>query len=194
MKKFDIFIEGKSVNLIILTRQLAKNSSWYSWLNDKENTNYTRQGYFPNTKKNQIKYFENNITDKKNLMRNHVNKERIQLGIVTKKGNKFVGVISLYNFHFIERSCSVSILIDKKAKLNNSLQVYKESQFLLIDHAFKKLNIRRIEAGASSKQLAELAKKLFGFEIEGVAREKEFINGKYTDMYYLGLLKSDWKD
>ena len=180
MKKFDIFIKGTTLDLIILTKSLAKNSAWYSWLNDKENTNYTRQGYFPN--------------DKKNLMRNHVNKERIQLGIVTKKPSKFIGVISLYNFHFIERSCSVSILIDKKAKLKNSLLVYREAQFLLIDHAFKKLNIRRIEAGASSKQLAELAKKLFGFEIEGVAREKEFINGRYTDMYYLGLLKSDWKD
>ena len=60
-------------------------------------------------------------------MRNHVNKERIQLGIVTKKPSKFIGVISFTTFISL-RSCSVSILIDK-AKLKNSLLVIEKHNF-----------------------------------------------------------------
>ena len=34
--KFDIFLEGEVVNLVILNEKIAKNSDWYSWLNYKK--------------------------------------------------------------------------------------------------------------------------------------------------------------
>ena len=36
--KFDIFLEGEIVNLVILNEKIAQNSDWYSWLNYKKNT------------------------------------------------------------------------------------------------------------------------------------------------------------
>ena len=48
--KFDIFLEGETVNLVILNDFIAKNSDWYSWLNYKKNTELLQQGRFPNSK------------------------------------------------------------------------------------------------------------------------------------------------
>ena len=63
--KFDIFLEGEVVNLVILNEKIAKNSDWYSWLNYKKNTELLQQGRFPNSKEKQLEYFKNNIVKKK---------------------------------------------------------------------------------------------------------------------------------
>ena len=56
--KFDIFLEGEVVNLVILNEKIAKNSDWYSWLNYKKNTELLQQGRFPNSKEKQLDYFK----------------------------------------------------------------------------------------------------------------------------------------
>ena len=69
----------------------------------------------------------------------------------------------------------------------------KESQDLMIDHAFFKMNLRRIYTIAFSDNLCKMTERVFGFKREGVLREHQFSNGKYVDSYVLGLLRSDWK-
>ena len=34
---------------------------------------------------------------------------------------------------------------------------------------------------------------MFGFKLEGAQREKDYIDGNYTDRFILGLLRKDWK-
>ena len=62
--KFEIFLEGEIVNLVILNEKIAQNSDWYSWLNYKKNTELLQQGRFPNSRK-QLEYFKKNIVKKK---------------------------------------------------------------------------------------------------------------------------------
>ena len=172
--KHDVFLNGKTVDLVVLELKHVKKTDWYKWLNNQKLTTYTKQGYFPNTKEKQLKYFLDNLHKKKEL---------------NKKTNKFVGVISLFRFDYFSRCCEISILINFE-KLNNSMKVYKEAQDLLIKHAFFKMNFRRIQTSTFSSELSDLAIRLFGFKLEGIQKEREYVNGKYHDLYLLGLLKN----
>ena len=73
--RFEIFLKGDLVNLVVVTENLISKTKWYTWLNDQIITKYTKQGYFPLTKKEEIQYYKENIKSKK----------RIQLGVVDKK-------------------------------------------------------------------------------------------------------------
>ena len=55
--KHDVFLIGKDVDLIVLELKHVKKTDWYKWLNNQKLTTYTKQGYFPNTKHKQLKYF-----------------------------------------------------------------------------------------------------------------------------------------
>ena len=192
--KFDIFLEGEVVNLVIINKKIAKNSDWYSWLNYKKNTELLQQGRFPNSKEKQLEYFKNNIVKKKDLKKNRVlNDKKIQLGIVEKHNNMLVGMVTLLDFDYFNRCCGISLIMDLRKKISNRLKVFKESQDLMINHAFFKMNLRRIYTIAFSDNLCKMTERVFGFKREGVLREHQFSNGKYVDSYVLGLLRSDWK-
>ena len=45
--------------LIALEMKHVKNTDWYKWLNNQKLTTYTKQGYFPNTKKIPIGKYKN---------------------------------------------------------------------------------------------------------------------------------------
>ena len=109
-----------------------------------------------------------------------------------KKRKKLIGMLSLYNINHLDGVCDISAVFNKNDKAINSIKYFKEAQTLLIDHAFKKLNLRRIEAAANSKPIYEFNKKLFGFKCEGVLKERDFINGKYEDRLILALFRKDW--
>ena len=190
-KDQEVFLGTNNVSLIILTEKLAKYSEWYSWLNDQKTTQFTKQGLFPNSRLDQIKYFKNILVNPKSKNKLKKYGKRLQLGIVCNDTKKFIGVISLFRIDFHERSCSLSMLLNQKKK-NYSLSLVKDAQQLMIDHAFLRLNIRRIYVQTYSKALSDLTQKVWGFKKEGVLREKEFLNGKYHDSYALGLLKKEW--
>ena len=196
MKKnnFDIFLEGEIVNLVILNESIAKKSDWYSWLNFKKNTELLQQGRFPNSKEKQLDYFKKLIVKKKDLNKKKMpDNQKIQLGIVEKENGRLVGMVSLLDFDYFNRSCGISLIMDLKKKISNRLKIFKESQDLMIDHAFFKMNFRRIYTVAFSDNLCKMTERVFGFKREGVLREHQFSNGKYVDSYILGLLRHDWK-
>ncbi len=189
--KIDIFLSGKIVDLIVLDKSHVKKTEWYKWMNNQRLTKFTRSGFFPNTQKKQIKYLIDNVINKKNFNKKFDEDKRLQLGILRKKNKKLVGVISLFRFDYFSKVCDISILIDF-VKLRDSMKIYKEAQDLMIKHAFYKMNFRRIQAGTFSKNLSDLAIRLFGFELEGIQKEKEYVDGKYHDNYLLALLKKNY--
>lgn len=190
--KFETFIEGKIINLIILNENVVRNTDWYTWFNYKKNTELLQLGRFPNSKEKQLEYFKKNLVKKKFNSIVHDDK-KIQLGIVIKKKNLLVGMVTLLDFDYFNRSCGISLIMDLRKKINNRLDVFKESQDLMIDHAFKTLNMRRIYTTSISDNLCRFTERVFGFRREGILREHQFSNGKYVDTFLLGLLKSDLK-
>ena len=193
IKSFDKFLEGNKVDLVILDKNVVKNTDWYSWLNYQKNTELLETGKFPNTIEKQLKYLKNEIIPKKKLLSNSKTDKKIQLGIVDKQTDMLVGMVSAYNFNYFSRTCNVSVIIDLKKKLKNRLETFKESQDLIIEHIFFKMNFRKIYSGTSSEKLSILTEKLWGFKREGVLKQHEFVNGKYVDSYLIGLFRKDWK-
>ena len=192
-KPFDRFLLGNKVDLIILDKNVVKNTDWYSWLNYQKNTELLETGKFPNTIEKQLKYLKTEIISKKELLSNSKTDKKIQLGVVDKKTNMLVGMVSAYNFNYFARTCYVSTIIDLKKDLKNRLEIFKESQDLIIEHIFFKMNFRKIYSGGLSEKLSTLTEKLWGFKREGILKLHEFVNGKYVDAYLVGLFREDWK-
>ena len=192
IKSFDTFLSGKKVDLIILDKRVVKNTDWYTWLNYKKNTELLETGKFPNTIEKQFKYLKNEIISKKKLLSNSKTDQKIQLGILDKKTNLLVGMVSAYNFNYFSRTCYVSLIIDLRKNLKNRLEIFKESQDLIIEHIFFKMNFRKIYSAAYSEPLSVLTEKLWGFKREGVLKEHAFVDGKYVDCYLVGLFRNDW--
>ena len=132
-----------------------------------------------------IKLYNSNLFDEV--------ENKIQLGVVEKKNNILVGMVSAYNFNHISRTCFVSVITDLRKKNINRLLVFKECQDLLIDHLFFKLNLRKIYSGASDKKLSDMTRKIWGYKREGIFKKHSYIDGKYYDSYLLGLFKKDWE-
>ena len=191
--KFETFIIGKYIDLVLLDEKVAKNTDWYKWLNFSENTRLLEVGKFPNTLKKQLIYIKNELATKKEIINFDEVENKIQLGVVEKKNNILVGMVSAYNFNHISRTCFVSVITDLRKKNINRLLVFKECQDLLIDHLFFKLNLRKIYSGASDKKLSDMTRKIWGFKREGIFKKHSYIDGKYYDSYLLGLFKKDWE-
>ena len=68
MEEFEVFIKGKLINLVVITRSLAQNSAWYTWFNDEETTGGMQQHYFPNTRELQVAFFESEINNYPNKL------------------------------------------------------------------------------------------------------------------------------
>ena len=84
---------------------------------------------------------------------------KIQLGIVTKENNQLIGMVTLLNFDYFNRCCGISLIMDLRKKIPNRLEIFKESQDMIIDHAFNKMNFRRIYTTAFSDNLCKLTER-----------------------------------
>ena len=128
--KFDTFILGKEINLVSLSEETVINSNWYNWYNDEETTLNMQQHYFPNTKEMQVEFYKKNIKN---------NPQKLQLGICHKNDNLLIGVISLSDINYINRTAEFAVIIGEKKyrNFNNFIEASK----LIIKHGFESLNL-----------------------------------------------------
>ena len=65
---------------------------------------------------------------------------------------------------------------------------------LLTDHAFDEWKLNRVEihCAPGNKKSCAIPKRL-GFQLEGVLRKAQRLNGKYLDTNVYGMLARDWK-
>ena len=180
--KFDVFIKGKTVNLVSLTLNVVENTNWYNWFNDEETTYGMQQHYFPNNKEKQKIFFNEKIKD---------NPGTLQLGIVHIKDDILIGMISLSDINTINKTAEFAIIIGEKKyrNFNNFIEASK----LIIKHGFESLNLNRIYGGSIIKEIDTMFCKLLGFSHEGVSKEAVYKNGKYVDNYRHAILKKNYK-
>lgn len=177
--KFKVFIKGKYIDLVRIDEEFIKKTDWFNWINQKNNTELLSQGNFPNTISHQKKYFQENI----------VTNKRLQLGIVLKSNNQLIGVISLYNISHFNRDAFISTFFNQEKKYRDVLRIFHETHSLIIEHAFKKMNLRRIVSTTISKNLDDYICRTLKFKKEGVMRKKTFKNNKYHDLYISSVFK-----
>ena len=178
MSNSNIFLAGDCCDLVVLSEDLAKNSSWFTWFNDAESTRETEHHRFPNTISDQVRFFQHQVVG---------NSSNLILGIAEKSEGSLVGVISLSEINPIDRKAKITIMIGEAEFRNAS--VATEAHQMIIAHAFNELNLNRIYGASMTKEWAEFLCRAIGFKMEGLLRQEIYKRGRYHDVYQFAILR-----
>ena len=120
-----------------------------------------------------------------------MNPDHIHFAVDTVEG-VHIGAIGLNNLHIRNKRATFGITIGDPKYWSHGYGT--EAATLLIDYAFKKLKLHRLDLDVYNynSRAIGLYKKL-GFKKEAILREHNFYKGKYWDVLYMGLLNREWK-
>jgi ribosomal-protein-alanine N-acetyltransferase len=113
--------------------------------------------------------------------------------ILKKDDGKIIGSVSHFVPSPLSRSCvEIGYGIDEPALRGKGFG--SESVKLLVDYLFLTKPLERIQATTNigNLQSQHLLEKL-GFTKEGVLRNNEFLNGRFTDTAVFSLLRNEWE-
>lgn len=103
--------------------------------------------------------------------------------------NQPLGVVSFSDVDLINKNCSWAFYACPDAPKG----VGTKMEFNALDHAFFKLKLHKVYCEVLSSNLPVVKKhQKFGFHIEGTFREHHAFEGKFIDIYRLGILTTEW--
>lgn len=174
------FIRGTGIFLAPLTG--GEDLDVYaSWLNDQETTLYMGSGRFPVTKEGLKSYIESFNRSSEGML----------LGIFANGQDRHIGNITLQQIDWRNRTGEIGIILGDKRFRQKGYG--KEAIRLVAEHAFLKLNLRKLYAGIINGNTPSLkAFGRIGFRVEGVLREHFYLNGEYFDCLRMGLLRTEF--
>jgi len=111
--------------------------------------------------------------------------------ICRKEDNEPVGQTALFRIDWIGRMAVFYIGIADKE--NWSVGFGSEATELVVEYCFKTLNLNRIQLHvAVENEAAVKVYKRVGFKIEGTLRQAMYHEGRYSDFFVMGILRSDY--
>jgi RimJ/RimL family protein N-acetyltransferase len=165
---YENFITGDLINLCIPNEKAIIKDGWAEWFNDIKNLSATKHGIFPNNRAKQFSILNSLANDK----------SKIVLMICDKSSSNAIGVISLQNIDFQQKSAEIAVNI---SKMNNQIISpfgTLEAMALITEHGFEVAGLHRIYGGQAYPQLSSWNKmiEIIGFKSEGITR-KSFVRG-----------------
>lgn len=176
------FLEDEVIGLRELKETDAE-GNYSSWFNDKGVCEHNAHHRFPMYKYEILDYI-------KSLPNDH---SKIVLAVEEKSSAEHIGNISLQQIDLINRQCEIAFIFGEKNYWGKGYAT--RAAKILIDHAFKELNINRIYFGTADNNIGmqKVGEKL-NFHKWGVRRKALFKNGAYHDIFEYDLLRDEWKD
>jgi ribosomal-protein-serine acetyltransferase len=112
-----------------------------------------------------------------------------EFAIEERASGTLLGVTSLHRLDWLRRSAGLGYWI-RRRRFGEGLAT--EASDAVVSHAFGSLSIHRVEAlvALANKSSQRVVEKL-GFTREGVAREVEFVDGRFLDHLQYSLLDDD---
>jgi ribosomal-protein-serine acetyltransferase len=109
--------------------------------------------------------------------------------IEVRESQRLAGVVSLHRVDWVRAAAGLGYWV-RRTEWNRG--VATEAATAALDHALHGLRLHRIEAlvALENKASQRVIEKL-GFVREGVAREAEFVDGRYLDHIQYSFLRSD---
>jgi len=113
-----------------------------------------------------------------------------QFGVERRLDGQFLGTCTLHHIHEQNRRAEIGYALGRPFWGQGYMH---EALVALIDHAFRGLQLHRLEADidprneASARSLERL-----GFQREGLLRERWVVNGEVSDSALYGLLAAEW--
>jgi len=174
-----VFLSGTSIYLRALESD-DLTDAYLQWLNDAEVCAGNGHAIFPNSRKKMQDYFDST----------HDSATQVVMAIIAKNNDRHIGNVSLQEIDWISRSASFAIIIGDKKFWGKGAGT--EAGHLVIDLAFTRLNLQRVQCGTLSSNAAmqKLASSL-GMKREGVRRNALYKSGRYVDVIEYGLLREE---
>jgi len=174
------FIIGEKIYLRGLERKDLE-GDYFDWLNDSEVTRFLDSGFLPNSMEKMDDYYGNVALSPDNVM----------LAIIDKESDRHVGNIKLGPINWITRVAPLGIMVGNKEYWGRGYGT--EAIQLVVNHAFGRLNLHKINAGIAADNTASVgAFGKAGFEIEGRAKSQFYLDGDYSDSLYVGITRDDY--
>lgn len=162
-----MFLSGKNVYLRALQSEDV-GGSYPVWINAQAGDTFTEHATYPHSTESLAEY----------ILSANESKSRILLGIFSHSDRRHVGNIELRNINHFHRTAEYLILVDPGLQGQG---LASEASRLLLTHAFKRLNLERIELSVrADNDHARVLYERLGFRVEGVKRSA-FCSG--TDRY-----------
>lgn len=155
-------------------------ADYINWLNDPEVNRYLESRFVKQTRKTVEAYVRSFAG---------CNNKRL-FGIFDRATGLHVGNISFSDINYRHNYGVIGIAVGRKAFWGKG--VGTEALKLLVAYGFKKLKLKRIEAGIYANNPGSIAIfKKAGFKIEAVLRERYQLKNKRIDGLIVGLLRKD---
>lgn len=103
---------------------------------------------------------------------------------------KQLGIIYLNDIDIINKNTAWGFYASPDAPKGTGSRM----EYLALEYIFNEMKLHRLhcEVMAFNTPVIKLHKK-FGFKVEGVQREQKLVEGGYADVYFLGILNSEWQ-
>jgi len=113
-----------------------------------------------------------------------------QCGIWTD--GEIAGSIGCHPIDWFHRNCSIGYWIDQARQRKG---IVTSCCRTLLDYLFSEMVLHRVEirCGTGNTKSCAIPERL-GFTREGVAREAEWVGGRWVDLVVWGMLESEWSD
>ena len=172
---------GKNIKLRPL--RIEDLEKTHEWRNNLELIKLTKGIRFPKTLEVDREWFNNALNDRSN--------RNIYFGIDEIETNDFVGIIQLNSIDYISGISELGIVF---GDINIKGKGYgKESMKILLNYAFKFLNLRKISLKVIIlNERAIFLYKELGFLEEGRLKRHDYCDGEYNDVIIMSLFKEDY--
>lgn len=173
------FLTGHTIELRVPFDSDVLEDNWHYWYNDIDITRHNSHGVFPVGRAEELQIVQTTMARHDTLL----------LAIVEKETQRLVGNAALQQIDLINRHCNIAITIGEKASISTGVEVYG----LLVEHAFMRLNLHRIE-DATHEKLLTFVRMLgvLGFKVEGRGQQYFLKDGVWSDKIYFSLLVDDF--
>jgi RimJ/RimL family protein N-acetyltransferase len=174
------FLTGHTIELRVPVDADVMEDNWHIWYNDMDVTRHNVHGVFPLGRTAELRIVHEIMA----------RRDTILLAIVEKDSQQLIGNVALQKIDLINRHCNIAITIGEKASISAGVEVFG----LLVQHAFMRLNLHRIDE-ATHENLRTFVQMLgvLGFKIEGIGKDHYFKDGIWSDKIYYSILEEDFK-
>jgi len=152
----------------------------FDWINDREQVHFNAS-YKPVSEQQHQEWFE--------ALR--LRKDIELFGIRLLETGELIGTCQLHSINKIHRNAELQIRLGNVSLRGQGYGT--EAVRLLLEFAFKDLNLRRVYLHVFSSNLAAIhVYEKAGFTREGLLRKAAYINGEYVDVVVMGILLEEY--
>lgn len=174
-------LEGELVRL--RAREPGDVARAYTWINDREVTRHITARY-PASRADEERWLER--TSSSSFA------EGVRLAIETKAEGEHIGNLDLHRLHPEDRKAGLGVMIGNKAYWGNGYGA--DAITTLLRFAFHEQNLHRVWLTVLEDNARAIAcYRKCGFAEEARQRQDVYTHGRYWDVLFMGVLRSDFE-